>query len=192
MVQTGPTASAQPRRVVVVGGESTGKSTLVTALADHFGCPTAAEFARDYLSEHGAAYGLATSWTLARGQADREDAAVAQALADGSPLVICDTDPLTTMLWAEYYFKDHHPRVEALLPTLTHDLHLLCTPDGLAWYDDGLRRSPDSREWFTRRLEDELTARGMRFLRLDVPLDERTAAAAAAIERLLAESDERS
>jgi len=186
MVHTGSTTDAPPVRVVVVGGESTGKSTLVMALAAHFGCPIAAEFARDYLSRHGAEYEIETSWTLARGQADREDAAVDRAMAEGSPLVVCDTDPLTTMLWAEYYFKRHHPRVVALLPTLTHDLHLLCTPDGLAWHDDGLRRSPDSRDWFTRRLDEELTARRMRFVKLDVPLDQRTETAVAAIERLLA------
>ena len=189
MVHTGSTASAQPKRVVVVGGESTGKSTLVAALARHFGCPMAAEFARDYLSHHGAEYELETSLTLARGQADREDAAVARAVTDGSRLVVCDTDPLTTMLWSEYYFQQHHPRVEALLPTLNHDLHLLCTPDGLVWHDDGLRRSPDSRGWFTRRLEEELAARRLRYFKLDVPLVQRTATAVAEIERLMAEED---
>jgi len=173
------------KRVVLVGGESTGKSTLAAALSKHFDCPLATEFARDYLTEHGAEYGLETSLVLACGQRDREEEAMTRAIAENKPLVLSDTDPLTTMLWAEYYFKKTHPDVEAMLPTLKHDLHLLCTPGDLPWDDDGLRRSPNSRAWFTKRLKEELTRRNMPYLILDQPLTDRLDAAIDKIQSLL-------
>lgn len=130
---------------------------------------------------------MATSLTLAQGQLDRENAAAAEAAAKGIPLIVCDTDPLSTALWAEYYFKQVNPQVAAMLPGLQHDLHLLCTPDGIPWDDDGLRQSPDSREWFTKRLLEELTNREMRHVVLNPPLDQRLNTAIREIEKILAE-----
>jgi len=180
--------SARVRRVVLVGGESTGKTTLLTGLRAHYGCPVAAEFARDYLTENGADYALEQSLTLARGQLEREDQAVRAAEERGDRLVICDTDALTTMLWAVFYFGGPHPQVPPLIAARRYDLHLLCSPDGLPWGDDGLRQSPHSRAWFTDRLREELAQRGYRHLELNHPPAERLAAAVAEIDRVLAGS----
>ncbi len=179
------TAIDDVRRIVLVGGESTGKSTMVAGLQTHFGCPIATEFARDYLTEHGADYSLEQSVILAQGQLDREDAAVREAAARGDRLVICDTDALTTMLWAEHYFGSAHPEVPPLIAQRRYDLHLLCSPEGLPWDDDGLRKSPNSRAWFTQRFREELVQREYRHLELDHPLDQRLGAAIAAIDAVI-------
>ena len=176
---------ARVRRVVLVGGESTGKTTLVTGLQAHYGCPVAGEFARDYLSSRGADYDLEQSLVLAQGQLGREDAAVREAQARGERLVICDTDALTTMLWAEHYFGAPHPQVPPLIEDRRYDLHLLCSPEGLAWDDDGLRQSPHSRAWFTQRFREQLDQRGYRYVELDQPPAQRLAAAVAAIDQVL-------
>ena len=39
------------KKVVVIGPESTGKSTLTEALALHFNCPYRKEYAREYIAQ---------------------------------------------------------------------------------------------------------------------------------------------
>ena len=134
-------------RVSVVGGESTGKSTLVAALAEHYDTAYVPEFARDYLSIHGSTYTPEQAPILALGQMDREREYAL--IADR--LLFCDTDAMTTMLWSEYYFGHAVPQIVELAQQHTHDLYVLCA-DELAWENDGLRRSAGSAAWFDRRL----------------------------------------
>ena len=44
------------KKVVVIGPESTGKSTLCQQLAEHYGVSWVPEYARQYLLEHGTNY----------------------------------------------------------------------------------------------------------------------------------------
>ncbi|MEM1212754.1 MAG: ATP-binding protein [Planctomycetota bacterium] len=162
-----------PMRFAVVGGESTGKSTLARALADALACPLAEEFARDYLTEHGSNYTPDQSLTIAEGQLIREDAAVAEAVRTGRHCVICDTDALSTLIWSEFYFGEQHAEVRRLAESRRYALHLLCTPDHLEWEDDGLRQSPTSRPWFTERFTQEISHGGGSLLCLDQPPDQR-------------------
>lgn len=136
-------------RVSVVGGESTGKSTLVAALAEHYDTAYVPEFARDYLTVHGSEYTAEQAPILARGQMERE-LEYAQ-LADR--VLFCDTDAMTTMLWSEFYFGRAVPEIVELAEGHTHGLYLLCA-DELGWEDDGLRRSAGSAAWFDRRLRE--------------------------------------
>lgn len=72
-----------------------------------------------------------------------------------------------------------------LIEDRRYDLHLLCSPEGLAWDDDGLRQSPHSRTWFTQRFREQLDQRGYRYVELDQPPAQRLAAAVAAIDQVL-------
>ncbi|MEM6550658.1 MAG: AAA family ATPase [Planctomycetota bacterium] len=179
-----------PLRFAVVGGESTGKSTLAQMLADALGCPLATEFARDYLLEHGADYTPDQSLDIAHGQLAREDAAFDQAVRDHQPCIVCDTDALSTLIWSEFYFKTPHPGVAQLANQRRYALHLLCTHDHLPWHDDGLRQSPTSRPWFTQRFTEALAQRRMPFTLINQPLDERLDVALQHIRPLLAEASD--
>lgn len=168
------------KRVVVVGGESTGKTTLVEALAGHYGTTHAAEFARHYLTPRNGEYTLEEAVTLAENQLAWEDAAAAEA----DRVLFCDTDALTTKLWSEYHFGDAHPRVAELAEGRAYDLYLHALPD-IAWESDGLRFSPDSRAWFERRLKEELAQLDRPVVDLTGPLGKRLQAAIAAVDTLL-------
>ncbi|MEO0475807.1 MAG: ATP-binding protein [Planctomycetota bacterium] len=153
-------------RISVVGGESTGKSSLVAALAEHYDTAYVPEFARDYLTIHGSEYSPEQAPILARGQMDRE-LEYAQ-LADG--VLFCDTDAMTTMLWSEFYFGRVVPEIVALAREHVHDLYVLCA-DELAWENDGLRRSEGSGAWFDKRLREVMGGWGRRYVVVsgDVP-----------------------
>lgn len=56
------------KKVVVIGPESTGKSTLCQLLAAHYGTIWCAEYAREYLLNNGTDYTYDDLLTIARGQ----------------------------------------------------------------------------------------------------------------------------
>jgi len=88
-------------RVAVTGAESTGKSTLAERLAAHFGAPLGVEFARTYAERVGRRLTADDVALIARGQRDSEDDAIRRAPGG---LVILDTDLLSTMVYATYYY----------------------------------------------------------------------------------------
>lgn len=167
-------------RISVVGGESTGKSTLVSALAKHYDTAYVPEFARDYLTVHGSAYTPEQAPILARGQMQREDE-YAQ-LADR--VLFCDTDALTTMLWSEFYFGKAVPQIFELADRHRHDLYVLCANE-LVWESDGLRRSAGSGAWFDQRLRKAMDASGREYIFVQGDVPTRVGQATRAIDALL-------
>jgi nicotinamide riboside kinase len=61
------------KKVVVIGPESTGKSTLCKQLAEHFNTLWCPEYAREYLLTHGKNYSYDDLLTIAKGQLQLED-----------------------------------------------------------------------------------------------------------------------
>jgi NadR type nicotinamide-nucleotide adenylyltransferase len=141
------------RRVCVFGPESTGKSTLAAALAAHFGATLVPEIARGIL-EHTGEPVEADMPLIARAQQAAEDATA----AGDSPLVICDTDALTTALWSEFLFGRVDREVEALAARDYH-LTLLCDVD-VPFVADPVRYLPERRHDFFDRCRAELERRG--------------------------------
>ena len=63
----------QLKKIVVIGPESTGKSTLTQLLAQHYKTEWCAEYAREYLTIHGTAYTFEDLLTIAKGQVALEE-----------------------------------------------------------------------------------------------------------------------
>ena len=55
-------------RVVVIGAESSGKTTLCEDLSKHYSIPFISEYARTYLEENGSEYELDDVQFMAQGQ----------------------------------------------------------------------------------------------------------------------------
>ncbi len=64
---------AKLKKIVIIGPESTGKSTLCTLLAKHYNTVWCAEYAREYLTEFGAEYTYEDLLTIAKGQVALEE-----------------------------------------------------------------------------------------------------------------------
>ena len=60
------------KKIVVIGPESTGKSTLCGYLADYYNTLWCPEFAREYLLENGTTYTVDDLIKIAKGQLDAE------------------------------------------------------------------------------------------------------------------------
>ena len=127
-------------KVVITGPESSGKTTLATALATHYQTPWVPEYARTYLDRINRPYREADLLTIAQGQVQRENKA-----AHSSPsLLLCDTSLLVIRIWSYYRYHRCHSWIEEQLTYRPIDHYLLCRPD-LAWQPDPQRENPHNR-----------------------------------------------
>ncbi|MGW7345793.1 AAA family ATPase [Streptomyces sp. NPDC054854] len=196
--------AALTRRVVVLGAESTGTTTLSRDLAAHYrarggvwaGTGWVAEYGREYSEEKLAAARAAdpaASWsdvTFASREfpviARRQDEAEERAARIGSPVLFCDTDSFATGIWHERYMGGRNAEVEKTAALTRRDMYLLTDDADVPFEDDGLRDGPRLRPWMTGRFREELTATGRPFLTLRGDRATRLAAAVTAVDALLA------
>jgi NadR type nicotinamide-nucleotide adenylyltransferase len=129
----------QPKKIVVTGPESTGKSTLCEQLAENYNTGWVPEYAREYLMKLGRPYTYDDLLIIAKGQLDQEDRITALLK---KPLVFIDTDMYVMKVWCEYVFGKCHSFILDEIVKRKYDVYLLCNTD-LAWVADELREYPD-------------------------------------------------
>lgn len=143
------------KKIVVIGPESTGKSTLCEQLALHYHVQWCPEYAREYLLENGTSYSYDDLLTIARGQVALEekfieksgkiDGATALHTSPGTHLanlLFIDTDMYVMKVWCEFVFNNCHRFILDQVVARKYDLYLLCNVD-LPWVKDELREYPD-------------------------------------------------
>jgi NadR type nicotinamide-nucleotide adenylyltransferase len=128
------------KKVVVIGPESTGKSTLCEQLANYYNTSWVPEYAREYLLQHGTEYTYDELLTIAKGQVTLEESHIAKAI--DSKLLFIDTDQYVMKVWCEFVFGKCHPWILDQITKRKYDLYLLCNID-LPWVEDVLREYPD-------------------------------------------------
>lgn len=203
-----PVRGGLARRVVVVGAESTGKTTLAEGLASclrrcggsHGLTRWVGEYGRDYtvaqLAQARAEAQLqgrpapemdALVWPsssfieIATEQNRRED----EAARLGGPVLICDTDAFATGIWHERYVGSRSAEVEAL--GRVHPLYLLTHPDDVPFQQDGLRDGEHLRSWMTGVFASRLASTGRRWRWVRGGREERVEVALSAVNELLAD-----
>jgi HTH-type transcriptional regulator, transcriptional repressor of NAD biosynthesis genes len=137
-------------RLVLLGGESSGKTTLAAALAERLGTVWVAEYGRELWERQGGALTSADLRRIAHEQVRREDAAAFGARG----VLVCDTSPLTTWGYSEWLFGAADPAL-ASLAERRYEGVVLCGPD-IPFEQDGTRQQPAFRElqhaWYQAQL----------------------------------------
>ena len=129
------------KKIVVIGPESTGKSTLCSQLAAHYNTLWCREYAREYLEKNGKDYTYDDLITIAKGQVKLEEELLAT--VDRKPAkVFIDTDMYVMKVWCEFAFNKCPGWILNQIATRKYDLYLLCNVD-LPWVKDELREYPD-------------------------------------------------
>lgn len=144
------------KKIVIIGPESTGKSTLCQQLAAHYHSSWVEEYAREYLLKNGTDYDFDDLLTIAKGQIKEEELAVGswqltkKSEIDNLPArqaglksaIFIDTDMYVMKVWCEFVFDKCHHWILNRIAERKYDLYLLCNID-LPWIKDELREYPD-------------------------------------------------
>lgn len=157
------------QRVCILGGESSGKTTLASALAQALGAALVPEYGRTYWEQIRRDLSLRELEFVAQTQVAQEIAA-AQATP---PCVVCDTSPLSTLVYA---LLDHGApsRTLVALSRRRYDLTVLCMPD-FPFQQDGTRRDAAWRAAQHGTTLELLRRHGLPFLEVSGSVDTRVA-----------------
>ena len=139
-------------RVALLGGESTGKSTLAAALARELGTTHVAEYGRELWDDRAGELTYDDLHAIAREQIRREEAAMLS--PDTHRFVICDTTPLTTLFYSQELFGYANAELVAL-SRRPYD-HLVLCADDFPFVQDGTRQGEAFRQkgqaWYLQNL----------------------------------------
>jgi HTH-type transcriptional regulator, transcriptional repressor of NAD biosynthesis genes len=120
-------------KVVILGTESTGKSTLTQQLTQHFNCTGVAEAGRD-LIENSNSFEMDDLKKVAAAHAQR----INEAVTGNHPLIIIDTDIHITLSYAEFIFNEVLHTDEGIYNSNKADLYLYLTSE-VPYFQDGTR-----------------------------------------------------
>jgi HTH-type transcriptional repressor of NAD biosynthesis genes len=174
-----PVRAGLAARVVVIGAESTGTTTVSRRLLDALRARGGSHGLTQWVPEHGRAFTvdkLAVAraravleggpppaldelvWLepefvdIARRQNELEDLAALR----GGPVLVCDTDAFATGIWCERYVGSASSGVDAV--ARRHPLYLLTHHEAVPFEQDGIRDGEAIREWMTGRFEEALAS----------------------------------
>ena len=171
------------KRVCLLGGESTGKTTLARALAEAYETAWNPEFGRPYteIGRDPDAPWTSDEFThIARLQCWYEDCLAGSARA----VLFCDTDAFTTKLFHQVYLGEPTSAFDDLAER-NYDLFLVCGLD-VPWRHDEIREFDYQREWMHERYLERAAASGSPWFHLEGSHESRLRESRLAVDRLLA------
>lgn len=125
------------RKVVVVGTESCGKSTLTKNLAKIYNTTYVEEYGRIVCEELGGCDGIIVKedyLQIAYGHKIEE----IQAIEKANKVVFIDTEAIVTQFYSNLYNNEHQTVLDEIAKLQDYDLWLYLEPD-VKWVNDGLR-----------------------------------------------------
>jgi NadR type nicotinamide-nucleotide adenylyltransferase len=170
------------KKVVVIGPESTGKSTLSEKLANDFNTVWTPEFAREYIAQLTRPYVQSDLLAIAEGQLALEQ----EQLQKADKVLICDTDLYVVKVWSEHKYGDCDARILEAIARQSCDLYLLTYID-LPWEEDPQREYPDPemRNYFYQVYRDIVMQSDTPWVDVRGSFEAREAIARKAVESLL-------
>lgn len=140
------------QRVCLLGGESSGKSTLAEALARDFNTSHVTEYGREHWDTKSGKLAFEDMQHIAEIQIQREEAAALHA----NRFLFCDTSPLTTLFYSNHMFGKADPILKKLAER-RYDFTILCAPD-FPFVQDGTRQAETFRmlqhDWYLKALAE--------------------------------------
>tara|TARA_B110000003_G_scaffold2652_2_gene2788 strand:- start:20425 stop:20937 length:513 start_codon:yes stop_codon:yes gene_type:complete len=145
------------KKIVVIGPESTGKTTLTKALAKHFECDYIEEYAREFIDKLDRPYQEEDILTIAQKQIELEESQ-----KTNHPYLFLDTDLIVCKVWSQYKYGNCHPWILQQIKTREYHHYLLCDID-LEWQADTQRENPNNRKELFELYKKELIESGKSF-----------------------------
>lgn len=168
------------KKIVITGPESTGKTTLTTRLARHFGTSGAHEYAREYFDKLGRFVEPGDFEHIYDGQTALE----AKIRNECEGVFFCDTDLLVTKVYAYYYAGFCPDRVLNHVKNHPPD-YSICLDIDTEWVADWQRTAPGERQEFKQKFIDELNDYNRNFTLISGSYEERFERAVQVVQRVL-------
>ncbi len=165
--------------VVCTGPESTGKSILAKQISTYFNWCLVPEMSRAILEKSDGYYTFETIDDISKCQW-RAQIETTQKCEN----VCCDTDLLTSIVWAEVKFQRFETWWWNTWINSQVDLFLLCAPD-LEWEFDPLRENPHDRDMLFEQYKKHLDLHPSECKVIEGNGNARTSQAISIIEKLL-------
>ena len=167
--------------VVLMGAESTGKTTLAAALAKHYKTAWAAEYLRLFVDNKGALPEESDVYAIAQGHLKL----VAQMRPEARKVLFVDTDLFTTCVYQRIYFGSCPSDIEESALCHRSGLYLFTEPD-IPWEPDpGQRASPEERLRTHALLRAETEKHALNTVSIKGTYAERMNTAVAAVDEYL-------
>lgn len=159
--------------VVVLGGPSTGKTTLCKAMSSFWNERWQPEVGREFWDEHADENGELTTqelYALAKAHIEEEDTA----LTEAEQYLFTDTNAITTGLFSKWYHGEIDGRLERLMlrNAQRYDVFILCDDD-IPFEPEPGRGGPEGRKRLQRMHESWLDAQGIPYYRVSGDVAER-------------------
>lgn len=168
------------KKIVVIGPESTGKSSIAAKLAAHYQVEWVPEYARAYIEKLHRPYNYDDLLEIAKGQIALEE----EKAKAGGPFLICDTDLIVCKVWSRHAFDKVHEWTLQQIEQRHYDLYLLMNID-LPWQPDPQREHPQLREYFKDIYRKELQLYQKRYVEISGVGEERLERAVKVVEQLV-------
>jgi len=153
------------KRIVIMGPESCGKSTLTQDLANHYSTNFVIEYGRLVYEDKGGVT-IDDFIPISKGRQDLED----WMIKHSNKLLFCDTEDITTYLFSKMFYPDECYKVEDYFKDILqkkpkYDLYILLKPDCEA-VQDGTRQFLDERREHYEVIKNEMIKRGCNFVEI--------------------------
>ncbi|MBO4962061.1 MAG: ATP-binding protein [Flavobacteriales bacterium] len=119
------------KKIVLIGPESTGKTTMALKLSARYGGCYVPEYSRSYVIEENRELTLDDVMPIVEGQLAAESKSNAE-------IQILDSNPLASAVYSQWYYGSVPSELDKILSELHYDLYLLCYPD-IDWEEDAAR-----------------------------------------------------
>ncbi len=163
------------KRVVFMGAESTGKSTLTEAVAKEMNMPFVSEYGREHYEKKGGILELDDYVYIAKKHRDLEDTARLRMLGTNKEgYLFIDTNAITTLFFSYYYNQGGLPYLHHLANDCKDRYHhVFVCADDIPFSQDGWR---DNELWRSRMqgmVLHDLDCRGIEYTLLYGSLEQR-------------------
>lgn len=169
------------KKVVLVGPECTGKSTLSSLLAKYYNTAWVPEYARHYIDRLDRPYEEKDLVEIALGQLAHED----KLMEEANELLICDTDLTVIKIWSEHKYGRCCEEIMSQYYERDYDLYLLTNID-IPWSEDPQRENPEFRQYFYDTFKNDLAQRNLNVVEISGDHYNRQRKAIDAIDKLIA------
>lgn len=166
------------KKICFYGAESTGKSTMAEKMAKKYKTVFVPEVAREMITSN--EFTVEDITNIGHAHLKR----IVDATHSANKILFCDTDVLTTQIYSQHYLNVIPTVLFEIEKQMTYDKYFLFDID-VPWVADGLRDLGNQRQSMHQRFKKALTDRGIKYVNVCGPWEEREKIISAEIEKLL-------